>query len=142
MSNELEKAIRFFKNMTDDNKIVLDSDFGMKKGESNLLYKNRRKYAELAIKVGVNIQPNQTLLIRTPIECADSVRYAVECAYKNGARNVHVEWSDEQCSLSRYLYAPDEVFDEFPHWVSEQYVHIAKLENHILCVIRQMLFHV
>ena len=49
MSNELEKAIRFFKNMRDDNKIVLDSDFGMKKGESNLLYKNRKKYAELAI---------------------------------------------------------------------------------------------
>ena len=49
MSNELEKAIRFFKNMRDDNKVVLDSGFGMKKGESNLLYKNRKKYAELAI---------------------------------------------------------------------------------------------
>ena len=50
MSNELEKAIRYFKNMRDDNKVVLDSGFGMKKGESNLLYKNRRKYAELAIE--------------------------------------------------------------------------------------------
>ena len=49
MSNELEKAIRFFKNMRDDNKVVLDSGFGMKKGENNLLYKNRKKYAELAI---------------------------------------------------------------------------------------------
>ena len=50
MSNELEKAIRYFKNMRDDNKVVLDSGFGMKKGESNLLYKNRKKYAELAIE--------------------------------------------------------------------------------------------
>ena len=88
--------------------------------------RNLEKYAELAIKVGVNIQPNQTLLIRTPIECADFVRLAVKSAYKNGARNVFVEWSDEQCSLSRYLYAPDEVFNEFPHWVSDQYVDIAK----------------
>lgn len=88
--------------------------------------KNLQKYAELAIKVGVNIQPNQTLLIRTPIECADFVRLAVECAYKNGARNVFVEWSDEQTSLARYLYAPDEVFNEFPRWVSDQYVDIAK----------------
>ena len=88
--------------------------------------RNLQKYAELAIKVGVNIQPNQTLLIRTPIECADFVRYAVKCAYENGARNVYVEWSDEECSLARYLYAPDDVFNEFPHWVSEQYVHIAK----------------
>ncbi len=87
---------------------------------------NLQKYAELAIKVGINIQPNQTLLIRTPIECADFVRYAVECAYKNGAKNVFVEWSDEQCSLSRYLYAPDDVFNEFPSWVSKQYIDIAK----------------
>lgn len=50
MSNELEKAIRYFKNMRDDNKVVLDSGFGMKKGESNLFYKNRKKYAELAIE--------------------------------------------------------------------------------------------
>lgn len=49
MSNELEKAIRYFKNMRDDNKVVLDSGFGMKKGENNLPYKNRKKYAELAI---------------------------------------------------------------------------------------------
>lgn len=88
--------------------------------------RNLQKYAELAIKVGVNIQPNQTLLIRTPIECAEFVRHAVKYAYKNGARNVFVEWSDEQCSLSRYLYAPNEVFNEFPRWVSDQYVDIAK----------------
>ena len=49
MSNELEKAIRYFKNMRDDNKVVLDSGFGKKKGENNVLYKNRKKYAELAI---------------------------------------------------------------------------------------------
>ena len=36
MSNELEKAIRFFKNKRDDNKIVLDRGFGMKKGENIL----------------------------------------------------------------------------------------------------------
>ncbi|MEG0855554.1 MAG: aminopeptidase [Terrisporobacter sp.] len=88
--------------------------------------RNLEKYAELAIKVGVNIQPNQTLLIRTPIQCADFVRYAVKFAYENGARNVFVEWSDEQCSLSRYLYAPNDVFNEFPQWVSDQYVTIAK----------------
>lgn len=87
---------------------------------------NLKKYAELAIKIGVNIQPNQTLLIRTPIECADFVRHAVKCAYECGARNVFVEWSDEECSLARYLYAPDEVFNEFPRWISDQYVEIAK----------------
>ncbi|MBU8909352.1 aminopeptidase, partial [Desertibacillus haloalkaliphilus] len=28
---------------------------------------NLEKYAELAVKVGVNIQPGQTLVVRTPL---------------------------------------------------------------------------
>ena len=42
------------------------------------LEKNLEKYAELAVKVGVNIQPGQTLLVRTPIECAPFVRKVVK----------------------------------------------------------------
>ena len=85
-----------------------------------------QKYAELAVKTGVNIQPGQTLLVRSPIECADYVRCVVEEAYKAGAKNVHIEWSDEKCTLIRYLNAPDEAFEEFPRWISDQYVDIAK----------------
>lgn len=85
-----------------------------------------QKYAELAVKTGVNIQPGQTLLIRTPIECADYVRCVVKEAYKAGAKQVHIEWSDEKCTLLKYLYAPNDAFNEFPRWVSDQYVDIAK----------------
>ena len=85
-----------------------------------------QKYAELAVKTGVNIQPGQTLLVRSPIECADYVRCVVEEAYKAGAKNVYIEWSDEKCTLIRYLNAPDEAFEEFPRWISDQYVDIAK----------------
>jgi len=35
--------------------------------------KNLEKYAELAIKTGVNLQKNQELLIMAPIETADFV---------------------------------------------------------------------
>jgi len=87
---------------------------------------NLDKYAELAVKVGVNIQPNQELLVRTPIECAPFVRKVVEHAYKAGARNVYIEWSDEECNLIKYLNAPEEVFNEFPSWISDQYVKIAQ----------------
>ena len=98
---------------------------------------NLKKDAELAIKVGVNIQPGQTLLIRTPIQAEDFVRYAVKIAYECGAKNVYVEWSDEQCSLYKYLYAPDEVFNEFPHWISDQYVSIAKEGGAFLSISAQ-----
>ena len=55
--------------------------------------KNLDKYAKLAIKVGVNIQEGQTLLVRSPIECAPFVRKVVKHAYEAGAKNVHIEWS-------------------------------------------------
>ena len=88
--------------------------------------KNLDKYAKLAIKVGVNIQEGQTLLVRSPIECAPFVRKVVKHAYEAGAKNVHIEWSDEECTLLKYLHAPDETFNEFPRWISDQYVDIAK----------------
>ena len=88
--------------------------------------RNLDKYAELAVKIGVNIQPNQELLVRSPIECAPFVRKVVKHAYEVGAKNVYIEWSDEECTLIRYLNAPDEVFNEFPTWTSDQYVQIAK----------------
>lgn len=99
--------------------------------------KNLEKYAELAIKVGVNIQPGQTLLIKSPIECADFARNALKEAYKCGAKNVYIEWSDEESTLIKYLYAPDEVFHEFPKWTSDQYVDIAKEGGAFLSIYAQ-----
>lgn len=49
-SNEATlKAIRHFKCMKDDAVVVLDSGFGTHPGESDLVYRNRKLYAELAI---------------------------------------------------------------------------------------------
>ena len=99
--------------------------------------KNLDKYAKLAIKVGVNIQEGQTLLVRSPIECAPFVRKVVKHAYEAGAKNVHIEWSDEECTLLKYLHAPDETFNEFPRWISDQYVDIAKEGGAFLTVYAQ-----
>ncbi|MCC0699371.1 aminopeptidase [Clostridioides sp. ZZV15-6383] len=101
------------------------------------LNRNLEKYAELAIKVGVNIQPGQSLLIKSPIECADFARNALKEAYKCGAKNVYIEWSDEESTLIKYLYAPDETFHEFPKWTAEQYVDIAKEGGAFLSVYAQ-----
>lgn len=99
--------------------------------------KNLEKYAELAVKVGVNIQPGQTLLVRSPIECAPFVRNVLKYAYECGAKNVHVEWSDEESTLIKYLNAPEETFNEFPRWISDQYVDIAKEGGAFLTIYAQ-----
>lgn len=46
----IEKAIRHFECVRDDAQVVLDSGFGTHEGESDLVYRNRKMYAELAIE--------------------------------------------------------------------------------------------
>ena len=75
-----------------------------------------RNYARLLVKVGINIQPNQTLVISSPVDCAEFARLLTEVAYEEGAREVVMQWNDDIISKLRYLHAPDEVFDEFPEW--------------------------
>lgn len=45
----IEKAIKHFECVRNDAIVVLDSGFGTKPNESNIVYKNRKLYAELAI---------------------------------------------------------------------------------------------
>lgn len=74
------------------------------------------KYAELAVKIGVNIQNGQTLVINAPIPAAEFVRKVAKKAYEAGAKNVHVEWSDEETTLIKFMNAPEEAFSEYPMW--------------------------
>ena len=79
------------------------------------------KYARLIVKMGVNIQKGQTLVVTSPIECAQFTRLVARMAYEEGARDVVVNWQDELFSKIRYLHAPEEVFDEYPGWLKELY---------------------
>ncbi|WP_335869559.1 aminopeptidase [Bacillus sp. 2205SS5-2] len=74
------------------------------------------KYAELAVKVGINIQRGQYLWVSAPIGTEDFVRKVVKEAYLAGAKKVHVNWYDEEILRTHYELAPDEVFLEFPSW--------------------------
>lgn len=88
--------------------------------------RNLDRYAELAVKVGVNIQKGQTLVINAPIASADFVRKTVQKAYEAGAKNVHVEWNDEELLLIKYKNAPDEAFKEYPTWKAKGYEKMAE----------------
>jgi len=58
-----------------------------------------KKYAEAIIKVGLNLQPGQRLIITygptrgVPHQFAPLVREVAKSAYANGARFVDVIWS-------------------------------------------------
>lgn len=85
-----------------------------------------KEYAHLAVKVGINIQKGQTLVINAPIECVGFVRMLAEYAYNEGAKNVYIEWSDEELILMKYMNAPMEVFENFPQWKADGFAQLAE----------------
>lgn len=85
-----------------------------------------KSYARLVVKTGVNIQRGQTLIISSPIACAEFVRLVAETAYREGARDVVPIWKDELFQKLRYMNAPEEVFGEFPDWQRQMYISYAE----------------
>ena len=77
------------------------------------------EYAELCVKVGINLQKGQPLVINAPIEGAEFVRLVARHAYELGAKQVHVNWNDEVLSKMKYENAPMEVFENFPKWYAD-----------------------
>src|SRR3954464_15615860 len=80
-------------------------------------------YGDLAVRIALNLQPRQRLLIIGPLanggaslEAAPLVRCIAESAYKAGAQFVETLWGDEALQLARFRYAPRDTFDQFSSW--------------------------
>ncbi|MFC4736432.1 aminopeptidase [Bacillus daqingensis] len=84
------------------------------------------KYAELAVKAGVNIQQDQTLVVNAPVSAADFVHLVADKAYEAGAKHVHVEWNDDRLTRLKYDKAPLEAFHEFPAWKARGFEELAE----------------
>src|SRR5699024_1928416 len=63
-----------------------------------------KKYAERAVRVGVNLQRNQLLIIHSDIQNATFARLIQTVAYNTGASNVFIDWTDEQSTKEFYLF--------------------------------------
>ncbi|MGN8647944.1 aminopeptidase [Gracilibacillus sp. HCP3S3_G5_1] len=85
-----------------------------------------KKYAQLALHTGVNLQEGQGLLVQAPIEAIEFVRIVVKEAYEKGAKNVHVEWKDDELTYLKMKHAPMEVLETFPEWRKEAMVGMVK----------------
>ncbi|WP_096185948.1 aminopeptidase [Evansella halocellulosilytica] len=84
------------------------------------------KYAELAVKIGVNVQKGQTLVVSAPISSADLVRKIAKKAYEAGAKNVHIEWSDDELTRMKFDMAPFEAFKDYPLWKAKGFEEMAE----------------
>src|ERR1700722_10316943 len=77
------------------------------------------KRAEVAVKVGLNLQEGQDLFLTAPVTALAFVRRIVEHAYKAGAGLVTPMLADEQMTLARFRFARDASFDRAPAWLYE-----------------------
>lgn len=81
-----------------------------------------QKYAELVVRVGLNLRAGQRLVINNPstrgvlLHVAPLVREVAKAAYNAGARYVDVLWGDEALLKTRVQLAPHDSFDEFSAW--------------------------
>ena len=77
-----------------------------------------KQYAELLVKVGMNVQQNQPVFIRTSVETIELTRLIVEVAYKEGASDVRVVYTDP--ILERLKYE-NEAVDYFENHAVKAY---------------------
>src|SRR5215212_5988645 len=92
--------------------------------------RNLQLYAELAVKVALNVQPGQRVLIIGPLanggaslDAAPLARQIAEAAYKAGSPLVETIWGDEEMMLARFRHAPRESFDQYSAWLPKALEH-------------------
>ncbi len=98
---------------------------------------NLQKYAELLVRVGLNLQPKQRLLIYAPLDGAPLVRQVAAVAYQNGAPLVDVLYYDDQLLLSRFQFGARDSFDEVSPWRSRASLDYARQGNAVLSIAGQ-----
>ena len=77
------------------------------------------RLAQVAVKVGLNLQEGQDLFLTAPLAALPLVRRIAEHAYKAGAGLVTPIFSDEELTLARYRYGKDGSFDRAAGWLHE-----------------------
>jgi aminopeptidase len=98
-------------------------------------------YGELAVRIGLNLQPGQRLLIVGPsvsggasLEAAPLVREIAASAYRAGAPLVEAMWGDEAMQLQRLEYAPRDSFGQFSGWLPDALVRHVEAGHAVISI--------
>ncbi|MDB5524554.1 MAG: ampS [Rhizobium sp.] len=75
------------------------------------------KLAEVAVKIGLDLQKGQDLVITAPLAAVPLVRFITRHAYLAGSGLVTAFYNDEVTTLMRYAHASDESFDRATNWL-------------------------
>jgi aminopeptidase len=73
-------------------------------------------YAELAVRVGANVQPGQEVYVFPMVEHADLGRALARQSYKAGASYVHMSYRDDHVRHAMIGLGPDSALTYSPEW--------------------------
>ncbi|MEG0803737.1 MAG: aminopeptidase, partial [Pygmaiobacter sp.] len=88
-----------------------------------------QKYADFAVEIGVGVLPGQTLIIQVPVEAAEFGRMCAKSAFRVGARDVVVKYTDEQLARVRYENATVETLCDVKPYVERSYLDYVESEG-------------
>ena len=83
--------------------------------------KMMRKYAAMLVKVGLNVQPKQKVLVEACIEGHEFANLFAEEAYKAGAGEVIISYLDQAYLKTKAKYQSDEEVRKIEPWQHEMY---------------------
>jgi aminopeptidase len=98
--------------------MAVDLDAGVaatKKAKDRL-----ERYAELAVRVGANVEEGQNVFIVSQIEHAPLARALTRASYAAGARYVDVNYRDQHVRKAMIELGPDEALTYTPDWLKER----------------------
>jgi aminopeptidase len=79
-----------------------------------------KRYADLAVKVGINLKEGQNVTINALVEHAPFVREVARAAYEAGARFVDVNYGDKHVRKAMLQNAADDVLTWTPGYLIKQ----------------------
>jgi aminopeptidase len=79
--------------------------------------KRLARYAELAVRVGANVQKGQTVFVLSQIEHAPLARAVAKAAYEAGATYVDVQYRDQHVRKAMIELGSDETLTYTPDWL-------------------------
>ena len=83
-------------------------------------------YAELIVRVGVNIQAGQDVIISAGLDQPEFVELVVGECYRAGAAEVRVEWTHQPLKLLHVQYQSLERLGTIPDWEKQRLLHRAE----------------
>src|SRR5919198_4312101 len=83
-----------------------------------------RRYAELAVRVGLNLGEGQDLHISAFVEHAPLARAVAKAAYEAGARRVDVFYGDQLVTRELIRHAADDVLEWSSPWLLARLEHM------------------